>query len=165
MKKAYLAGPDVFHSDALERASRMLAFCREHGFEGVFPIDNEDDVVRDTPIDQAMAIQDGNWAKIDACDFLIANITPFRGPGVDDGTASEIGYARGTRKPVIPYILVHGTYAMRVPVDHRGLCIEHGMIVENFGLPCNLMLIRPHIIPVQHSFEDAVRYAATHLLD
>ena len=41
----------------------------------------------------AGAIFDANIQKIDECSAVIANITPFRDPGMDAGTAFEIGYA------------------------------------------------------------------------
>ena len=40
---------------------------------------------------------------IDSCRALLANVTPFRGPSADVGTAWEMGYASGQGKPVVAY--------------------------------------------------------------
>ena len=39
--KIYLAGPEVFLTNALEFAARKKDLCRQHGFEGLFPFDAE----------------------------------------------------------------------------------------------------------------------------
>ena len=39
--KLYLAGPDVFLRDSAEIGQRKKALCRERGFEGLYPLDND----------------------------------------------------------------------------------------------------------------------------
>ena len=41
MKKVYIAGFDVFYPDAGKRGSKMKMACAEHGFIGLYPLDNE----------------------------------------------------------------------------------------------------------------------------
>ncbi len=42
-------------------------------------------------------------AMMEACDVIIANLTPFRGPSADAGTLTEIGWFLGRGKPVFGY--------------------------------------------------------------
>lgn len=147
--KVYLAGPEVFLPDALEVLAAKAALAREMGFEPVTPLDNQ---IADgaTPFDTGMAIYLSNKALMDGCDAVIANLTPFRGPSGDVGTAFEVGYmtARGAR--VLVYsnsVLGHfaGTrdeyYEGRVSQgpngQHRG---PDGIALENFGMFDNVML-------------------------
>ena len=37
--RVYLAGFDVFRRDAREHGARLVAWCEEYGFEGVYPLD------------------------------------------------------------------------------------------------------------------------------
>ena len=39
---------------------------------------------------------------MDAADAIIANLTPFRGPGADAGTVYELGYMAGRGKLASP---------------------------------------------------------------
>ena len=41
MTKIYLAGPDVFLSNAIEVGNRKKKLCSQAGFTGLFPLDNE----------------------------------------------------------------------------------------------------------------------------
>ena len=41
MPSVYLAGPDVFLSDAIEIGRRKTEMCAAYGFEGLYPLDNE----------------------------------------------------------------------------------------------------------------------------
>ena len=41
-KRVYLAGPEVFLSNAHEVGARKRAICERHGLVGVFPADEED---------------------------------------------------------------------------------------------------------------------------
>ena len=95
-----------------------------------------------------------NERLIDECDAVIANLTPFRGPGADTGTAYEVGYARGRGMPVFGYSNHHLPFFDRVrklnakPLKHRPgsdptMAFEDsdGMGVEQFGLADNLMVI------------------------
>jgi nucleoside 2-deoxyribosyltransferase len=38
-----------------------------------------------------------------SCDALIVNLTPFRGPSADVGSAYEMGFMRALRRPIFAY--------------------------------------------------------------
>lgn len=96
--RIYLAGPDVFRRDAKCAGKRLKTICGEFGLCGLYPLDGE-------PIDlsrpnASKLIYNANVNKLRAADAIVANITPFRGPHMDPGTAFEIGYARHAGLPV-----------------------------------------------------------------
>lgn len=137
--KLYFAGPDVFRPDALDWAAAMRALCREFGQQALIPLDNE--------ATTAAAICAANCAMIREADAVIANLNPFRGLEPDSGTAFETGFAIALGKPVIAYLDERSTLAERLAVV-RGplrrvagrLVDRDGWLVEDFGLPLNLML-------------------------
>ena len=94
---------------------------------GLYPLDNE--------ASDAKTIFFGNCARIDEADFVIANLTPFRGAEPDSGTAFEVGYACAKGKTVYGYL--PDTRPLREKLGERD---ENGFAVEDFGLPLNLML-------------------------
>ena len=89
--KVYLAGPEVFFPEPLKEGQRLKDICAQYGFEGVFPLDGDLEVEGLEEWEIAGAIFDANVQKIEDCSAVIANMTPFRGPGMDGGTAFEIG--------------------------------------------------------------------------
>ncbi len=146
----YLAGPDQWFPDAEARARRKLELCAAAGFVGVTSFDGL--LVETTP-SEAMAreIYADSIARLRQCDALVANLTPWRGPGCDPGTAFEVGFAAALGKPVFAYLNV----ADEDEADHRGRvealvgAVRDGegrwrdlqdCEVEDFGLPENLML-------------------------
>ncbi len=135
--RAYLAGPDVFFTNAIEIGEEKKRICAQYGFEGVFPLDADFEPLfqLDSPAAQGYKTFDLMVELMDSCDLAIANLTPFRGPSMDVGTAIEMGYMHGCGKPVLGYTNVAGDYAGRVPPD--------GFTVEPFGLADNLMVEGP----------------------
>jgi nucleoside 2-deoxyribosyltransferase len=131
----YLAGPDVFFPDAVALGETKKAICAEHGFEGVFPFDANLDIAGLTPEEQGHRLFGAMVTLMERCDLAIANLTPFRGPSMDVGTAVEIGYMHGRGKPVFGYTNVAADYAERVSPD--------GFLIEQFGLVDNLMVEGP----------------------
>src|SRR3954469_6735298 len=143
--KIYLAGPDVFLPDALEMGRRKVAICDRHGLVGLYPLDNS---VNLTSSDASRQIFDGNEAMMEGADAIIANLTPFRGPGADAGTVYELGYMAGRSKRCLAYCNDPAPYAERVarvtivtPTPDKRLVDRDGLTVEDFGLPDNLMMI------------------------
>ena len=138
----YLAGPDVFLPDPAARAKLLKRICASHGLASTSPLDllpgeGPADDVRD-----ASAIARRNEAHIRRCDAIIANLTPFRGPGADPGTVYEIGYGRALGRPVFGYANAASDYATRVramPGSDRSRDAE-GLEIEDFGLFENLMI-------------------------
>ena len=130
----YLAGPDVFLPDSAEVGRRKQELCAAHGLEGHYPGDGVD-VSGLPPVEQALALFDGCVEMMDRCVAGLANLTPFRGPSADVGTAFEMGYLFGRGFPVFGYTSHAGDYASRIDDDE--------LMVELFGLADNLMLEGP----------------------
>jgi nucleoside 2-deoxyribosyltransferase len=144
MTKIYLAGPDVFLPDAVEIGRRKVELCARHGLIGLYPLDNAIDL---TATDASFRIFRGNETMMIEADAIIANLTPFRGPGADDGTVYELGYMAGRGKLCLGYSNDPSCYAERVrqftAVNSRdGRLVDAlGLTVEDFGLADNLMMI------------------------
>ena len=178
--KVYLAGPDVFLPDALAIGKRKQAICERHGLTGLYPFDNTIDLAA---ADASLQIFRANEAMMDEADAIIANLTPFRGPGADPGTVYELGYMAGRGRLCLAYCNDPEIYAERVArittvtsAPDKRLIDRDGLTVEDFGLPDNLMMIhaldlhgRPLVTPrtrpqdIWHdlaSFEACVRLAA-----
>src|SRR5665213_389413 len=142
--KIYLAGPDVFLPDAIDIGRRKAELCRQHGLIGLFPLDNEVDLVAE---DASSRIFRGNEAMMIEASAIIANLTPFRGPGADAGTVYELGYMAGRGKLCLGYSNDPSRYADRVrqftEVSSRDgrLADAAGLTVEDFGLSDNLMMV------------------------
>lgn len=131
--RVYLAGPDVFYPDVAERADKLKDTCRHYGFEGVFPLDSGLQLI--SPIareENGYLIYEANIKLIRSCQAILANMSPFRGPSLDAGTAFEIGYGRALGLEVVGYTSDLTLYKDRVTPD--------GLMIEDFGMIDNLML-------------------------
>jgi nucleoside 2-deoxyribosyltransferase len=182
MTKIYLAGPDVFLPDAFDIGRRKVYLCARYGLTGLYPLDNKIDLAA---ADASLQIFRANEAMMNEADAVIANLTPFRGPGADPGTVYELGYMAGRGKLCLGYSNDSSLYSERVArftelktCDGR-LTDALGLTVENFSLPDNLMMIHaldlhgcPLVAPRQPaediwhdlaSFETCVRLAAERL--
>ena len=91
--RVYLAGPDVFLPLPLLRAAAMKRICDRYGLEGVSPLDPVPGLA-DDPGGDPSCIARRNEAHIRGSDAILANLTPFRGPGADPGTVYEVGFGR-----------------------------------------------------------------------
>ncbi|HXL29620.1 MAG TPA: nucleoside 2-deoxyribosyltransferase [Bradyrhizobium sp.] len=144
MTKVYLAGPDVFLPDAADIGRRKVALCAQHGLIGLYPLENAIDRAAS---DASLQIFRGNEAMMIEADAIIANLTPFRGPGADAGTVYELGYMAGRGKLCLGYSNDPSSYADRVGefirvISRDGRLVDaSGLTVENFGLTDNLMMI------------------------
>jgi nucleoside 2-deoxyribosyltransferase len=148
-KRVYLAGPEVFLTNAKEIGENKKALCKKYGFEGVFPIDVEVDAKGKSPRGVGLCISGINEDLIKSCDIVIANITPFRGPSADVGTAYEMGFAHALGKKVFAYTNVAVPFTERTvkALDHRvsrssdgRLRDTQGMFIEECELIDNLMI-------------------------
>jgi nucleoside 2-deoxyribosyltransferase len=147
--KIYLAGPDVFLHDAVEIGQRKVELCARHGLTGLYPLDNAIDLIAQdlTAEDASLRIFRGNETMMIAADAIIANLTPFRGPGADAGTVYELGYMAGRGKLCLGYSNDPSCYADRVreftavTLRDGRLVDAQGLTVEDFGLTDNLMMI------------------------
>jgi nucleoside 2-deoxyribosyltransferase len=153
----YLAGPDVFHPRQDAIFAERRAICRTHGLTAIVPLDGEARTAAD--------IYRSNVAKLDASDGVIANVTPFRGPHCDVGTAWEVGYAVARGLPTFAFSAAIQGLASRVPAGSTCGTDPDGMAVEPFGLMENLMIVESLSDRVVHpSFEAAVAAAARALV-
>jgi len=148
--RVYLSGPDVFFPNAIEIGHAKKEICARFGLEGVYPLDADFSGLLELshPADVGYASFRLMVGLMDSCDLVIANMTPFRGPSMDVGTAVEIGYMHGRGKPVFGYTNVVDDYADRVTPD--------GFTVEPFGLIDNCMVEGP----VHETGGVVVRHAA-----
>ena len=143
--KIYLAGPDVFRPDVTEWAESVRELCRRYGFEPLLPVDHNET----TP----EKIFQSNIDLIRKAQIVVANLDPFRGPEPDSGTAFELGYALALGKKICGYVTRMETLAQRVELSENRsespapygdkLTDREGLMIEDFGLPCNLMLAIP----------------------
>jgi nucleoside 2-deoxyribosyltransferase len=83
------------------------------------------------------------------CDAMIVNLTPFRGPSADVGSAYEMGFMRALGRPIFAYTNDNRPFFDRVvefcggTVRERPTCVhedDDGMAIEPFMLRDNLML-------------------------
>ena len=150
-KRVYLAGPDVFLTNARAIGAAKRAICARHGLVGVFPADEEDVCDPALPLsEQGLAISRAMERTMRGCDAMIVNLTPFRGPSADVGSAYEMGFMRALGRPVFAYSNDARPFHDRVAASCGGSLRrrpsgEHedpdGMAVEPFGLHDNLMLV------------------------
>jgi nucleoside 2-deoxyribosyltransferase len=192
--KVYLAGPEVFLSDAVEIGRRKKDICAQHGVVGLFPLDGgidgsaAGDGAADRGVPASLLIFRHCVAMMEAADAVIANLTPFRGASADAGTIYELGYMAARRKLCTGYSNVPGGYADRVESlpkalpDGRLIRVDRdGNEVEDFGLADNLMiahaldsfghpLLTPRVAPADRwrdlaLFEECARRIATRNAD
>ncbi|MEY2632533.1 MAG: hypothetical protein RIR00_1187 [Pseudomonadota bacterium] len=135
--KVYLAGPDVFRPDVAAWAATARECCRSRGLTPLLPLDGV--------ADGAAAIFHANCELLRQADAVVANLNPFRGHEPDSGTCVEVGMALALGKPVFAYLADTRPLAARIPhrLDAQGLWDQQGQLLENFGLPLNLMLAVP----------------------
>ncbi|MGJ8516559.1 nucleoside 2-deoxyribosyltransferase [Carnimonas bestiolae] len=147
----YLAGPDVFYPNAAEHAEHGRQLAQRYGFVALTPMDNQLPSLPDGP-SMAAWIFAKNIELIQRADFVIANLSPFRGPSADAGTIWEVGYARGRELPVWGYSSDASEYRARV--------VDDGLAIEDFGGYDNLMITESVKQPLHSSLEQAFEAAA-----
>jgi nucleoside 2-deoxyribosyltransferase len=143
--RAYLAGPEVFLPNAAEVGEAKKRLCEQYGVLGVFPLDTE---LADQGRELGLAISAANEQLIRSSDLVIANMTPFRGPSADVGTAYEMGFARALGLPVFAYTNDPERFQQRTRQFLSSLGElradeerdAHDMSIEAFELSDNLML-------------------------
>jgi nucleoside 2-deoxyribosyltransferase len=164
--RVYLAGPGVFRPDAVRFGELLKSKCERAGLVGCFPLDNE--ILHGSPREQAEMIYRANVALIDNVQAVIADISPFRGPNMDPGTAWEIGYgiAKGLRVYAWssdPTSLAERTSRLPGAVAKgEGFVDGDGWTIENFGLIDNLM-IAVSSVSIYRSDDEAIAACAARL--
>lgn len=157
MRALYLAGPDIFRPDAEDHGVRLKQLCAARGVKGIYPLDGAPSSAG------AETIRRRCMAEIDGADAVVANITPFRGPHMDPGTAFELGYAEAKGKPVFLWSANPHDLVKRVGAPGQdGWRDADGHAVEDFGGRENLMIAPPGVT-VFETPEAAIAAAADSL--
>jgi nucleoside 2-deoxyribosyltransferase len=131
LPRIYLAGPNVFRSNAKERGEELKKKLAEFGLQGVYPGDVY--VEAATKLQVGYKLYEKNIELLKSCVGVLADITPFRSPSADVGTAFEMGYATAMGIPVVCYTFdTRKYYKERVSQD--------GNRIEDFSMVDNLML-------------------------
>ncbi|MDS7594126.1 nucleoside 2-deoxyribosyltransferase [Agrobacterium tumefaciens] len=147
-KKIYLAGPEVFLSNAREMLDLKAALARETGFIPLSPGDLQIPPA-DTKIQHGCNINAVDEQMMMEADAVIANLTPFRGIAADTGTSYELGFMCALGKPVFAYTNVAASHFSRITTYYGGDIIQDetgrfrgpdGLSIENFDMADNLML-------------------------
>lgn len=169
--KIYLAGPDVFRENAIEHLNGLKELCKQYKFEGLAPLDNVIEIPecdKFTPKHSNLIFK-ANFDLIKECDVIIANIVPFRGACIDDGTAWEIGCGFAFGKKIYGYSKLCNKSLVEITKDLWDMNDYHGdrngygtefSIVENFGNGVNLMIcdsIKESGGEICETFEDCLR--------
>jgi len=167
--RVYLAGPDVFLPDPKEHAKGLKAMCTEHRLEGVFPLDADLRLEQMPKAEIARAIFKANVELIHSCQGVLANMTPFRGPSMDVGTAWEVGFAYALGLPIVGYSNSKQPYPARVKAYRKAIAAMEDAspfmdpaFVEDFGLNDNLML-DVSMIDIAPDFATAAQRLSVHL--
>lgn len=163
MKSIYLAGFDVFRADAKQRGEALKQYCRDFGFVGLFPMDNECPAGLHGQ-ELARWIFDANISLIKSASCVMANINNFRGAEPDSGTCFEIGYAAALGLPVWAYTTDGRPLVEQIACTAKmdgSYQDEAGFTVENFELPRNLMLCCSAKIVIGHE-RDCLQAMAAH---
>ncbi len=95
-------------------------------------------IAQASPLEMARAIYRANVVLIDGAQAIIADISPFRGPNMDPGTAWEIGYGVAKGLPVFAWSDDSRALIERTP--RNGMHDHQGWQVEDFELVENLMI-------------------------
>jgi nucleoside 2-deoxyribosyltransferase len=176
--KVYLAGPEVFLSDARDVLDRKIRLTREFGFDPVAPGD------LDIPPGRTRRELGENIYLVDrqlmlSSDAIIANLTPFRGLHADVGTVYELGFMCGRGKPAFAYSNVADTHYQRLLAHYGGqvtaapdgqLRGADGCLVEDFDMIENLMIdgaiaasdgaFETHAAPEDRRYSDLTAFRA-----
>ncbi len=148
--RVYLAGPEVFLANAREIGPRKRAICQCYGLIGVFPTDEEEPCSPSMTLpERGLAISRAMERVMRTCDAMIVNLTPFRGPSADVGSAYEMGFMRALGRRIFAYTNDDRPFFDRVWAFCGGAVRERptgehedsdGMAIEPFTLRDNLML-------------------------
>lgn len=148
--RIYLAGPEVFLRDPQALYAAKRAICQRHGCQGISPLDKPLALAELAPAEGGWLVSRTNEELMRGCDALIANVTPFRSPSADVGTAFEMGFMRALERPVLAYSNVGGSFVERTLVWLKGEAMRRvdgsghedadGLLIEQFEMSDNLML-------------------------
>ena len=146
----YLAGPDRHYPDAEALIARKRALCADDDRIARLAGDEVALSVLTGEL-QAREMYAGALANLRASDGVIANLTPWRGPGCEPAAAFEVGFASALGKPVLAYINLDeeadADYRSRVEAwvgaspDVAGVWRDaNACVVEDLDLPESALL-------------------------
>lgn len=146
MRKIYLAGFDVFYTNAVAILNEKKALCEKYGFEGLAPLDNAVDF--SLPKDELRrVIYEANIELIKKSDILCVNLNAFRHGEPDAGTVFEIGYGIALGKAVYVYVdskesMLDKTKAYDADCkQEEGVWLDgKNLMIEDFNGMFNLMI-------------------------
>ncbi|HRD46203.1 MAG TPA: nucleoside 2-deoxyribosyltransferase [Caulobacter sp.] len=146
----YLAGPEVWYPNVGAHFGLRQHLCAEAGFTMLLP---DAESLRELDPGEIMAreIYAERVARMRRADAAIVNLTPWRGPTADPGTAFEAGFLSGLGKPVFAWMNLSSEqdaeYRERIDayvgaqLDEDGVWRDgQGAVIEDFGLPETAML-------------------------
>ncbi len=145
-KKIYLAGFDVFYTNALEVLNRKKTLCEKYGFIGLAPLDNAVDFSLGNE-ELRRLIYKANIKLIQESDILCVNLNAFRHGEPDAGTVFEIGYGVALGKEVYVYVdscetMLNKTKSFDAKCEQKeGIWLDsQGLMIEDFEGMFNLMI-------------------------
>ncbi|ATQ42306.1 nucleoside 2-deoxyribosyltransferase [Caulobacter mirabilis] len=150
VENLYLAGPEVWYPNVGAHFALRQALCEAAGFSMLLP---DTSALRELEPGEVMAreIYAERVARMRKADAAIVNLTPWRGPAADPGTAFEAGFLSGLGKPVFAWMNIpaeeDAEYRDRIDA-HIGAQLDEdgvwrdasGALIEDFGLPETAML-------------------------
>lgn len=165
--KIYAAGPQYLLPNVEEHTAWQHSVCVRHGYTLLSPSDKDIDFTL-PPQELSAVIYSSNIELIKSCDVVIADCNPWRGVGIDDGAAYELGFAAALGKPIYGYVKTMDSLTQRT-IDTFGLEMNEvgkyldkdGFVVgDDFGTSINLMMQNGMQAQggrlVEGNFEDAV---------
>lgn len=169
----YLAGPEVFLPFSLIAGqfikAQTLLFNRRHlkdspyNIEGIFPFDSGY-TPKNLDFQDGINIYKGDVDIMNRSQAVMANMVKFRGPGMDGGTAFEMGYMQAQGKVLVGYYderpyfdnyKPNRPYTKKVEEEIGKITTKsveslpllhydkNNLLVEPFEMPDNLMMVVP----------------------
>src|SRR3569832_1131944 len=147
--KVYLAGPEVFLSNAREQLDIKIALTKA---AGLVPVSPGDFVIPPQPTRGQFghAISDIDERMMDSADAIIANLTPYHGVSADVGTCYELGYMCAQGKFAYAYTNVVADMKTRTVAHYGGDVFtdangrlrgrRDGLSIEDVDMVDNLMM-------------------------
>lgn len=173
----YLAGPEVFltfnqQAGKFIKAQTLLfntyyLQSAPYNIEGLYPFDSG---YRPKNMDfqDGINIYKGDIDLMNRSQAILANMVKFRGPGMDGGTAFEMGYMTAQGKVIVgyyderPYFDNYKSnrhYKKKVKEEigeltkkppYNLMYDKNNLLVEPFEMPDNLMMIVPTLTPEEN---------------
>lgn len=148
----YLTGPHRFHPDAPRLRAAQDALCAAAGVAPLRSAAADPDLSGTENGElRARTIYTETAARLRAADAVVADLSPWRGPGPEAGAAFEAGFAAALGKPVCAYANLEDedeaellervrAHVGGAPDAHGAWRDPDGLLIEDLGLPETAML-------------------------